>query len=144
MHELSLIKFPMSASTAKVEKLLVELVELKDKLANAKEMLKSYKIKSDRLTELKRAKKEIAEQIESEKKRIEEEYLEDKDFEQAKQDELKYKNEVTEKNTDIREVVRELNVNQVVSTYDYNIKGEPMKMQVERVVKVYINGQEAR
>ena len=127
-----------------IEKLLVELVGIKEKLANAKEILKSFKVKSDTLTELQKAKKELMEQISDEKDHIEDEFYTDKDYETSKNDELTYKNQIREKNAELRELMSKLNVDQQLSTYDYNIKGEPLKMQVERIVKVYINGREEK
>ncbi len=127
-----------------IEKLLVELVGIKEKMANAKETLKSYKIKSDRLTEYQKAKKDLLGQISDEKDRIENEFYADKDYETAKNDELTYKNQIREKNAELRELMAKVNPSQQLSTYDYNIKGEPLKIQVERVVKVYINGKEEK
>ena len=127
-----------------VEKLLVQLAEKKEKMANAKEILKSYKINSDRLRDLKQAYKELREQINEEKDKIEDTFYEDKDYEQAKNDELTLKNEIREKNSELREAMAKINPDQQLSTYDYNIKGEMMKLQVERVVKVYINGKEEK
>lgn len=127
-----------------IEKKLVEVVGVKEKLLDAKEILKSYKIKSERLTDLVKAKKDISDQVSEEKDRIENEFYEDKDFEQAKNDELTYKNKLKEKNSELRELMSTINIDQQISTYDYNIKGEKLKMQVERVVKVYINGKEEK
>lgn len=127
-----------------IEKLLVELVGVKEKLLNAKETLKSYKVKSDLLSQLQKTKKELGEQITVEKNRIENEFYEDKDYETAKNDELTYKNQMREKNAELRELMAQVNPDQQLSTYDYNIKGELLKMQVERVVKVYINGKEEK
>lgn len=134
----------MSSKPVKVEKLLVEISEIKDKLENAKVILKDFKVKSDRLTQLKKAKKELAEQIDEEIDRIEGEYYEDKDYEQSKNDELTYKNQLKEKSSELREAMAKVDVSQQLSTYEYNIKGEPVKMQVERVVKVYLNGREQK
>lgn len=127
-----------------IEKLLHELVEMKDKLQNARVILKSYKINSDRLKELKRAKKDLGEQIEEEKRRIEDEHLENSDYETARNDELTTKNEIKEKNAELRSVMAKVNPSENLSVYDYNIKGEPLKLQIERTVKVYINGKEER
>lgn len=134
----------MTAKVNQVENLLVDLMDLKEKLKDAKEILKDFKVKSDKLTQLTKAKKEMTAQIEEEKRRIEEDLREDKDYEQSKQDELKYKNAITEKNADIKEVMREMNKDQQLSTYDYNIKGEMIKMHVERYVKLYLNGREEK
>jgi hypothetical protein len=127
-----------------IEKLLLQQVELKEKLLNAKEILRSYKIQSERLSQLKRAKKDIAEQVEEEKKNIEDKYLEDKDYETAANDELTLRNQIKEKNAELREAMAQVNKGQDLSTYDYNIKGEKLKVQVQRVVKVYINGKEEK
>ncbi|MBU0728037.1 hypothetical protein KKA95_05115 [Patescibacteria group bacterium] len=127
-----------------IEKLLQELVEMKDKLVNAKEMLKSFKIKSDRLTDLQKAKKQLLEQIGEEKDRIEDEHYADKDYEQSRNDELTYKNQIREKSAELRQLMSKVDTDKQLSTYDYNIKGEKLKMQVERVVKVYINGKEEK
>ena len=127
-----------------IEKLLSELVALKEKMQNAREILRSYKITSERLTQLKRAKKELNEQVDEEKKNIEDGYLEDKDYETSANDELTLKNQIKEKNAELRQVMAQVNRNQDLSTYDYNIKGENLKVQVQRVVKVFINGKEEK
>ena len=116
----------------------------KEKLEDAKAILKHYKIKSERLTELQKAKKEMNEQINEEKDRIENDFYDDKDFETARNDELTLKNEIKEKNSELRQAMATVNTDQQVATYDYNIQGEKLKMQVERVVKVYINGKEEK
>ena len=127
-----------------IEKLLLEQIELKEKLLNAKEILKSYKIHSEKLTQLKKVKKDLNEQIDDEKKSIEDGYLEDKDYETAANDELTLKNQIKEKNAELRQTMASVNKGQDLSTYDYNIKGEKLKLQVQRVVKVYINGKEEK
>jgi len=127
-----------------IEKMLVELMELKDKLQNSREILRGYKITSEKLTQLKRAKKELNEQLEEEKKNIEDGFLDDKDYETAANDEITLKNQIKEKNAELRQTMTQVNRNQDISTYDYNIKGEQVKMQVQRVVKVYINGREQK
>lgn len=127
-----------------IEKTLVELVELKDKLASAKAVLRGYKVTSERLTQLKRAKKDIGDQIAEEKKNVEDEFLEDKDYETAANDELTLKNKIKEKNGELRQTMAQVDKGQDLSTYEYNIKGETLKMQVQRVVKIFINGKEER
>jgi len=127
-----------------IENLLLELTELKEKLQHSRAILRGYKVTSDRLTQLKRAKKDLSEQLEDEKKTIEDTFLEDTDYETAHNDELDYKNKIKDKNTELRELMAQVNKGQDLSTYDYNIKGEPMKVQVQRVVKVFINGKEEK
>ncbi len=127
-----------------IEKLLVELSELKEKLLDAKAVLKGYKIESERLTQLSRAKKQMTGEISEEKKKIEDAFMEDKDFAQAKDDELQYKSGLREKTAELRKLMTQVNPAQQLATYEYNIKGEPVKMQVERVAKIYLNGKEQK
>jgi len=134
----------MTVQPNQIEKLLQSIIQTKEKLTDSKAILKHYKIKSDRLAELMKVKKELAEQITEEKDRIEAEYYEDSDFEKAKNDELTYKNQIKEKSAELRQVMADVDVTQKVSSYDYNIKGETLKLQVERSVKVYINGKEEK
>ena len=134
----------MTPTPNQIEKLLEIILQKKSKLEDAKAILKHYKLKSDKLTDLMKVKKELAEQIAEEKDRLENEFYEDKDYETAKNDELTYKNQIREKTAELKQVMAEVDVNQKVSTYDYNIKGEKLKMQVERTVKVYLNGKEEK
>ncbi len=134
----------MTPKPNQIETLLQKLMQIKEKLGDAKAVLKHYKIKSERLNDLMKAKKELAEQVAEEKDRIESEYYSDPDFEKAKNDELTYKNESKEMTAELKQLMAQVNSDQLVSTYDYNIKGEKLKMQVERTVKVYINGKEER
>ena len=127
-----------------IEKLLLKLLQIKEKLANAKAVLKHYKIQSDQLSQLKQAKKELQEQINDEKDRIENEYYADADYEKAKNDELTHKNEIKELNGELKVMMAQVDTDQQLSTYSYNIKGEKIKLQVERVAKVYLNGKEER
>lgn len=127
-----------------IENKLVELMGLKDKLLDAREMLKSFKIKSDRLKDLQSAYKDLRDQISEEKDKIENEFYDDKDYEKSKNDELTYKNQIKEKGSELREIMKNVDTDKQLSSYDYNIKGEKLKMQVERVVKVYINGREEK
>lgn len=127
-----------------IEKMLVELMEIKTKYAATKDILKAYKIHSDQLTDLKRKKKELNDMIQEEKDRIEDEYLADATYEQAHNEELTLKNQIKEKNAHLRQTMAEVDRDQNLSTYQYNIKGEPLKVQVQRTVKVFINGKEER
>ncbi len=127
-----------------IEKLLVDIMELKQKLADTKVTLKNYKVMSDRLSQLKAAKKQMQEQINDEIDRIEGELSEDDNFSEAKHDEVDVKNKIKEKSGVLRELMSKVDPEQDLSTYSYNVKGEDLKVQVERVVKVFINGKEQK
>lgn len=127
-----------------IEKTLLELKELEEKLQGVKDILRHFKVKSDRLDQLKTAYKELKEQMNGEKDRIEQGFLEDTDYETAKNDEVTLKPQIRDKKTEMRQLMTHVNPNQQLSTLEYNIKGEALKIQVERTVKVYINGKEAK
>ncbi len=128
----------------KLEKLLLELMKLKNKTADNKALLKNYKIKSDRLTQLLSAKKDLMVQIEEEKNRIEDEMLEDNDYADAKKTEKELKVQIKEANADIREELSEMKMNTLTASLDYVIEGEPVKVQIEKFVKFFLNGKEQK
>lgn len=127
-----------------LEKLLLQLLKLKKKIDDNKAILKSYKIKSDRLTQLTAAKKDLQVQIEEEKNRIEEELMEDVDYAEAKKDEKELKVELAETNADIKEILNDVKMQTLTASYDYTIDGEPVKVQVEKFVKFFLNGKEQK
>ena len=131
-------------SNLKLEKQLLELLRVKKKLDDYKALLKNYKIKSDRLTQLVAAKKDLQMQIEEEKNRIENELMEDNDYADAKKKEKEAKIEIKEANSDIRETLTEIKMNTLTASYDYMIEGEQLKVQVEKFVKFYLNGKEQK
>lgn len=131
-------------STIKLEKLLLELLKLRKKNDDNKALLKSYKIKSDRLTQLTAAKKDIHAQMEEEKNRIEDELLEDNDYAEAKKSDKELRIKIKEQNSDIRMMLDEVNKTTMHAEYDYNLEGEPLKMQMERAVLFFLNGKEQK
>lgn len=127
-----------------IEKLLMELADLKEAQLGNKDILKHYKIESENLTRFKQMQKDLKGQIEDEKQAIEAEYLADDDYKDAKHDELLKKNEIKEKAAELRALMAKASPREDLSVFDYNIKGEMIKLQVERSVKVFINGKEER
>lgn len=127
-----------------IEKLLTEIVSIKEDQLNTKALLKHYKISSDNLSRLQNAKKDLQAQIEEEKRQIEENYFADEDYKKAIEDEMKQKIHLREKNTQLKELLAKVRTNEELSTYNYNINGENIKMQVEKSLKVYLNGKEAK
>lgn len=131
-------------STIKLEKLLIEFLKLNKQQDDNRALLKSYKIKSDRLTQLTAAKRDLQAQIEEEKNRIEGELLEDNDYAEAKKTEKEMKIEISEKKSEIRIVLDEVNQNRMNAEYDYMLEGSPLKMQMERTVRFFLNGKEQK
>ena len=124
--------------------LLKEIQATKEKLSDAKLILKGYKIKSPKLTQLVAARKGLTEQINEEKERIIAEFYEDKDFEQAKNDELTYKNQLKEKVAMLKVEVKSKYKLPQLQTEDHVVNGEPLKLQLEFAPTIYINGKESK
>lgn len=127
-----------------IEKLLAELMDKKEDLEDIKAILKHYKIDSPRLKELKEAQKQLKAQIDEEKARIEEEYNIDEDYSDSKVREAELKLDIKEKRNNLKKKMGRINTSEEISQYEYNIKGEQIKMQVERLCKVYLNGKEEK
>lgn len=134
----------MSQDQMTLEILLRELLEVKQKIQDNKMILKHYKVQSEQLTQLKNAYKELKRQIDDEKKRIEEDFMLDIDYEQAKKDEITYKEEFREKAAALREKASEMNKGEDLVQMEYNIDDQPLHLQIERIVKVYLNGSEQK
>ena len=68
----------------------------------------------------------------------------DLDYEQAKKDEITFKEEEREKSAALREKAAEMNRQEDLIQVEYTINEQPLHMQVERVTKVYLNGSEQK
>jgi len=127
-----------------LDKLLRKLLGLKQKTADNKALLKDYKIKSDRLTQLVSDKKDIMVQIKDEKDRLENEMMEDNDYADAKKTEKELKINAKEVNSDIRQELYSIKMGALTDSLDFVIDGEPIKIQVEKFRKFYLNGKEQK
>lgn len=134
-------------SNFQLEKLTAELVKLKGKQAENKILLKSYKIKSDKLSQLESARKDLMQQINEEKDRIEKEMLEDVDYAEAKKDQKIYKIKIKEKTSEIKELVTKISnriSSSVVDALNVVVDGNQYKFNFEPAIKVILNGKEQK
>jgi len=124
----------------KIEQLLNHIAKTQGQLLDTKEVLKEYKIKSDTLTKMKEAKKDMIQKINEEKDRIEDELYEDPTYEKSKNDELTLKNQLKEQIAMLKVEVQSKYNAPGLKTEDHLIKGEQMKLQLEFMPNIYING----
>ena len=134
----------MTETNIEIPKQLAKVADAKLSLADNKIILGHFKIKSDKLSQLVGAKKNLMEQIYEEKKRIEDEFLEDIDYKTAREDEVKLKAKVKEAVVELRALVGAKYKAPGLQTIDYAVHGEQMKLQLEFAPRVYINGKELR
>ena len=127
-----------------IELMLERIEEKKLKLMDVKYTLKHYKIQSDRLDSLKKAKKELHEQVKEEEKKIEDLFYKDADFEKAKNDELTLKNEIKESVGELKQIIKNKHKVSAIVTEEYLANSQQLKLQLDFSPKVYINGKELK
>lgn len=127
-----------------IQALIEGIMATKEKIESNKIVLKDFKIKSPELDDLKKKQKVLKEAMDAEKERIENVHLEDKDFEQAKNDDLTLRNQLKEKTAMLRVALRNKHKVNSLYTEDHVVNNEQMKLQLEFAAKVYINGKELK
>ncbi len=70
--------------------------------------------------------------------------MEGNDYADAKKTEKELVVEIKEKAADIREELIEIKMNDLTASLDYVIEGEPVKVQIEKMIKFYLNGKEQK
>lgn len=127
-----------------INKLIKETAEIKEKISDKKIILNHFKITSQKLIELKRAKRGINEQIKEEKDRIESEHYENKDYEEAKNETLTLKKKLFEKVTQLKLAYRNKFRPPALQSEDLHVNGERLSVICEFSTKLYINGKELK
>lgn len=125
-----------------IEQAISEVLSAKAKLSDAKMILKHYKVSSPMLSQLTNAYKELKRQINDEKDRIREEFLEDVDYVQAEKDVLTYGSELKEKKANLKGIMKGKSQSPAddVETFRVEVNGEQMVIQLEHGFNVYLNG----
>ena len=123
-----------------IDLILEQLFTIKEKLADSKAILKNYKVQSEKLTQLKLVKKELAEKIKEETDSIENEFYNDVDYEKAKNDELTFKNQIKEKTSELKTTLAVKYKTSDLITDSRLVKGQQLKLQLEFAPTVYVNG----
>lgn len=124
--------------------ILQEIVRTQNELKSTRVVLSHYKFKSEKLTQLKRAKKELIDQINDEKKMIEDEFLEDADYEKAINDKLTLGNKLKELKSELKEAAAKKYEAKQLATEDHLVEGEQYKLQLEFAPTIYLNGKKLK
>ncbi len=133
----------MTVSNAKLESLLAKLIKEKEKLEDTRALLKGYKIASEHLGELTKAYRDLRDQIKAEKEHLEEALNEDVDYVKGKEDQTLHQEQIKELAAQLRELFATLS-KEDVAKYEYLIEGERQQVQIEKIVKMYVNGKEQK
>lgn len=131
-------------SNIKLETLIAELMKQRERYAVAKERLKEFRIESETLTDLKRAARDIRDQAKAEKQRIEAEIKEDEEFQDADKEERESRERQREIIHELRELLAEFPMKDDMASFEFNIQGDRQQIQLEKVLRMYINGKEQK
>lgn len=131
-------------SNAKLETMIAELLKQRERHLVAKERLKEFRIESEALTDLKRAARDIRDQAKAEKQRIEAEMKEDVEFQDAEKEERESREKQREIIHELRELLAEFPMKDDMASFEFNIQGDRQQIQLEKIVKMYINGKEQK
>lgn len=131
-------------SNAKIESLIAELLKQLERHNVAKERLKEFRIESETLTDLKRAARDIRDQAKAEKQRIEAEIKEDEEYQDAEKERMEAGERAREITHELRELLAEFPMKDDMASFEFNIQGDRQQIQLEKVIKMYINGKEQK
>lgn len=120
------------------------LVRAKEKLKDIKNALKAYKVTSEPLEDLKRTRKELTQQINDEKDRIEAEFQKDQTYNKLREDVLDAEEKIAVAKQDLRVMLREQAMQNEFVELQFEINGIPFKLQSQAKVALYFNGKEEK
>lgn len=116
----------------------------KDDLKEIKNALKAYKVTSEKMEELKKARKEFTQQINEEKDRIEAEFQKDKTYNELREKVLDAEEKIAVAKQDLRTVLRDEALKQDFVEIQFEVNGIPFKLQSQAKVAIYFNGKEEK
>lgn len=128
----------------KAQALVERLFHAKDDLKDVKNALKAYKVTSEKLEELKKARKEYSQQIAEEKVRIEAEFQKDKTYNELREKVLDCEEKIAVAKQDLRVALRDKAMKNEFVEIAIEVDGQPVKLQSQVKVALYFNGKEEK
>lgn len=116
----------------------------KDELKDLKNALKAYKVTSESMEELKKTRKELTQQINDEKDRIEAEFQQDKTYNELREKVLDAEEKIAVAKQDLRTILREEAMKSDFVEMQFEVNGIPFKLQSQAKVAIYFNGKEEK
>ncbi len=120
------------------------LFRAKDDQKDVKNALKAYKVTSEKMEELKKARKEFTQQINDEKAKIEEEFQKEPEYNKLREQQLDAEEKMAVAKQDLRVLLREEALKQDFVELKFDVDGIPFKLQSQAKVAIYFNGVEAK
>jgi primase-polymerase (primpol)-like protein len=116
----------------------------KDELKEIKNALKAYKVTSEKMEELKKARKEFTQQINEEKDRVEAEFQKDKTYNELREKVLDQEEKIAVSKQDLRVILRDEAMKNEFFELQFEVNGIPFKLQSQAKVAIYFNGKEEK
>lgn len=116
----------------------------KDELKDIKNALKAYKVTSEKMEELKKARKEFTQQINEEKDRVEAEFQKDKTYNELREKVLDQEEKIAVSKQDLRVILRDEAMKNEFFELQFEVNGIPFKLQSQAKVAIYFNGKEEK
>ncbi|MDP2691994.1 MAG: hypothetical protein Q8O95_06365 [bacterium] len=128
----------------KAQVLVEKFFRAKDELKDIKNALKAYKVSSEKMEELKKARKEFTQQITDEKDRIEAEFQKDKIYNELREKVLDQEEKIAVAKQDLRIILKEKAMENEFVEIKFEVNGQPFKLQTQAKVAIYFNGKEEK
>lgn len=128
----------------KAKALVQKLFNAKDNLKDVKNALKAYKVTSEKLEELAKARKEFTDQINEEKERIEAQFQKDKTYIELREKKLDAEEKIAVAKQDLRVAMLDETIKKQFVEMEVDVNGVPMKLQTQVKVNLYFNGREEK
>lgn len=129
---------------AKAQAMVERMFRAKDDLKELKNALKAYKITSEKLEELKKARKEFTDQINDEKDAIEAGFQKDKTYNEIREKVLDAEEKIAVSKQDLRVLLKEKAKETEFFEMEFEVNGIPFKLQSQAKVALYFNGKEEK
>lgn len=129
---------------AKAQAMVERMFRAKDDLKELKNALKAYKITSEKLEELKKARKEFTDQINDEKDAIEAGFQKDKTYNELREKVLDCEEKIAVSKQDLRVLLKEKAKETEFFEMEFEVNGIPFKLQSQAKVALYFNGKEEK
>ncbi|MDF2379346.1 MAG: hypothetical protein P1V18_03950 [Candidatus Gracilibacteria bacterium] len=124
----------------KAKALVHKIFDAKDNMKDVKNALKAYKITSEPLEELKAARKELTQQINDEKDRIEGEFQKDDTYMKLREQKLDAEEKIAVAKQELRIAMMDETLEKQFVEMKLEVNGVPMKLQTQVKVDLYFNG----
>ena len=130
------------AMRAKVEQLALNLFEAKKKRKEVNKELKAYKITSEKLEELKKARRQYNEQIKEEKERIEGEFQKDETYNGLREEKESSEETIANSKLELKILLTGEAKNSGSVKYEVDVHGQKLQIYAQLSLDLFLDGKQ--